>query len=216
MGNESNRVSDLSDHCRIVSAAYKLSVHKTKDLPDLVCPEVAFVGRSNVGKSSLLNGLCGRKNLARVAKTPGRTQAINFFNVDLRCSDSSREVYFADLPGYGYAKVAKSVSRNWKGLLEHYILERENLRAVVLLTDVRRELRDEEHWIADLGREGNLIVAVTKTDKVSRSEAAQKTKRIAKELSLSPQQVVGVSVLSGKQRGLEQILGLLWEILKDD
>lgn len=141
-------------------------------------PEVAFAGRSNVGKSSLLNMLLSRKGLARTSNTPGRTRQINFFDVRLsqKTQPEGRAIpprlVFVDLPGYGYAKVSKSESMGWKDLLESYLQERSTLRAVVILVDVRRGIEQEEQDLIEfLGERPDLtvLVAATKMDKLSRS-----------------------------------------------
>ncbi len=139
-------------------------------------PEIAFAGRSNVGKSSLLNMMLSRRGLARTSNTPGCTRQINFFDVRLaqRETDAGRppRVVFVDLPGYGYAKVSKSESLGWKKLLESYLHDRPTLRAVVILVDIRRGLeQEEEDLIEFLEQRPELLifVAATKMDKLARS-----------------------------------------------
>lgn len=140
-------------------------------------PEVAFAGRSNVGKSSLINVLVNRKKLARTSSTPGRTQAINFF-----CVDSL--LYLVDLPGYGYARVPLEVRKSWGGMVETYLKSRENLKAVVLILDVRRDPGQEENdllgWLAHY--QVPCITVLTKADKLSRNQAASRAKRLAGDL----------------------------------
>ncbi len=135
-------------------------------------PEIAFAGRSNVGKSSLLNMMLARKGLARTSNTPGCTRQINFFDVKLARAEDPKRVVFVDLPGYGYAKVSKSEATAWKELLEGYLHDRPNLRAVVILVDVRRGLEQEELDLIEFleQRESlEILVAATKIDKISRS-----------------------------------------------
>lgn len=134
-------------------------------IPDLHLPEVAFAGRSNVGKSSLLNRLVGHLRLARVSKTPGRTQQINFFVVD-------ESLVFADLPGYGFARVPLPVKEQWKHLVESYLASRPTLRAVIILVDIRRGLQADDALLLDLlaSRRIPAIVVATKVDKLNRSE----------------------------------------------
>ena len=144
--------------------------------------EVAFVGRSNVGKSSCLNTLVGGSSVARVSKTPGRTQSINFFEVPRR----GEQVLFADLPGYGYAKVPLSVTRKWDRMVGDYLIGRENLRLVVVLVDLRRDPtsldRKMINWLNDAGRVGLLVL--TKADKISKSKRLHRRTLICKGLGV--------------------------------
>ncbi|MFH1092327.1 MAG: ribosome biogenesis GTP-binding protein YihA/YsxC [Pseudomonadota bacterium] len=144
-------------------------------LPDR--PEVAFAGRSNVGKSSLLNRLLNRRNLAHTSRTPGRTQTINFFEV-------GRDMYFVDLPGYGYAKVPVSVRATWGPMVERYLTAPRDLRLVVLLVDIRREPGQEESgliaWLESLG--ASCLPVATKADKVSRGQRPARLAAIEKRL----------------------------------
>jgi len=129
-------------------------------------PEIAFAGRSNVGKSSLINTLVKRKKLARTSSTPGRTQSINFFSMN-------DQLYLVDLPGYGYAKVPLNVKKSWQDMVETYLRTRSNLKAVVVILDIRRDLTpgDTEllNWLKYY--HVNIILVLTKADKVSRQEA---------------------------------------------
>lgn len=134
-------------------------------IPPPTIPEVAFAGKSNVGKSSLLNRLCGRKGLARVSKTPGRTQQLNFFLFDER-------LMLVDLPGYGFARVPLEVKANWKMLVEGYLTNRRTLRAVVVIVDVRRGIGHDDAQLLDFldARGIRSILVATKLDKVKRGE----------------------------------------------
>ncbi len=139
---------------KILSAEFVTSATQPSQFPPATLPEVAFAGRSNVGKSSLLNGLLGRKGLARVSHTPGRTQLLNFF-----CVTAERQGVFmcVDLPGYGYAKVAKAVRDQWGPMIETYLKGRPSLRGLVVLTDIRRGETEEVNlveWARNLGLEG--------------------------------------------------------------
>jgi GTP-binding protein len=153
---------------RTHAATFLRGAAEPAHLPRLPYPEVAFAGRSNVGKSSLLNRLVGQHRLARVSKTPGRTQQINFFLVDER-------LVFVDLPGYGFARVPRHVQEQWKHLVEAYLMQRPNLRAVVVLVDLRRGVQaDDARLLAYLAAYGiATIVVATKADKLSRSERAR-------------------------------------------
>ena len=139
--------------------------------PEEKLPEIAFVGRSNVGKSSLMNALFNRKNLVKTSSTPGKTQLINYFLVDKR-------TYFVDLPGYGYAKIPKRMLDNWQKMLEGYISESEELRLICLLIDSRHNLMEIDkqmaEWLNFLGTP--FIVVLTKTDKLPRNKIAKQKK----------------------------------------
>jgi GTP-binding protein len=154
---------------RARKATFLTSAAKPADFPTATHPEIAFAGRSNVGKSSLINALCGVDGLARTSRTPGRTQLINWFTIDPPAGDT---LAFVDLPGYGYAKVPTAMQASWQGLIESYLGKRPALRAVVLLIDVRRGVeREEEDLIAWLGeRNVPVIAVVTKIDKVSKHQ----------------------------------------------
>jgi len=163
--------------------------------PDSALPEIAFSGRSNVGKSSLLNRLVGRKKLARVSRTPGRTREINFFRVN----DS---FVMADLPGYGYAKVSKARKAEWRPLLEGYISRTPQLAGVVQLLDMRREPSEDDvamlDFLAELGMP--TIVVLTKSDKLTRKAAAEQADTIARSLLLDPEQTIPFSAVTGEGR----------------
>jgi GTP-binding protein len=167
-----------------------------KDFPRTRWPEIAFVGRSNVGKSSLLNALLARKGLAKVSATPGKTQTINFFALN-------KAVFFVDLPGYGYAKVPQAIQRSWRAFIEAYLSERDTLRAVVLLIDARHpptELDATMHqWLASYGVPA--IVVATKADQVPRGRRREAQERIATTLGLAEREsVVFVSSQTGEGR----------------
>ena len=140
--------------------------------------EVAFAGRSNVGKSSLLNALVNRKNLARTSSTPGRTQALNFFRVNDRFT-------FVDLPGYGYARVSLEVKKTWRGMVETYLRSRPNLEAVVVIVDIRRDLEEDDRslmeWLKQEGK--NVIPVLTKVDKLTRRERESRVRKMENDLS---------------------------------
>lgn len=159
-------------------------------------PEVAFAGRSNVGKSSCLNALTGRRKLARVSKTPGRTQAINFFDVPR----SGRLVRFADLPGYGFAKAPKKVRQSWERMIGDYLRFRESLALVVVLVDIRREATDLDQqmidWLSDSHRTG--LVVMTKADKLSRNQALTQRSRVRKGLGVPHEASMAFSSPTGQ------------------
>jgi GTP-binding protein len=163
--------------------------------PETTLPEIAFAGRSNVGKSSLLNRLVGRKSLARVSRTPGRTREINFFNVNDR-------FVLADLPGYGYARVSKEKKNEWRPMLEQYLAKTPQVAGVVQLLDIRREPSQDDVAMLDLLAELEMptIVVLTKRDKLAKNAAAERAARIARELELDPDQVILFSSVTGEGR----------------
>jgi GTP-binding protein len=148
---------------QVVSATFVVGAASPAQLPPCRFPEVAFAGRSNVGKSSLLNRLLGRRKLARVSKTPGRTQQVNFFTVNER-------LMFVDLPGYGFARVPLEVKKKWSFLVASYLESRPCLRAVVLIVDMRRGIEPDDQMLMDYLEQRGIpvILALTKIDKVSR------------------------------------------------
>ena len=163
--------------------------------PESELPEVAFAGRSNVGKSSLLNRLVRRKAFARVSRTPGRTREINFFRVN-------SSFILADLPGYGYAKISKEKKADWKPLIEGYLKRTPALAGVVQLLDIRREPSDDDVAMLDYLAELELptIVVLTKFDKLSRLAAEERVEEIMKSLSLSRDQTIPFSSATGLGR----------------
>ncbi len=162
--------------------------------PEFALPEVAFAGRSNVGKSSLLNRLVRRKAFARVSRTPGRTREINFFKVN-------SQFILADLPGYGYAKISKERKADWRPLIEGY-LKSPALVGVVQLLDIRRDPSEDDMAMLDFLSEIQLptIVVLTKSDKLSRVAAAERYDAIMKDLSLEPDQTIPFSSSTGEGR----------------
>lgn len=160
------------------STLEKIAVLK-EQYPDNNLPEIAFAGRSNVGKSSLINSLINRKNLARTSQKPGKTRTINFYNVN----ETFRLV---DLPGYGYAAVSKSHRDDWGEIIDRYLHSRENLKEVFLLVDIRHEPNENDlmmyNWIIEMGFSGYVIA--TKLDKVGKSRLQQYIKVIANKLNI--------------------------------
>jgi GTP-binding protein len=160
------------------AAEFMIAVHELRQLPADVGAEIAFAGRSNVGKSSVINALCHRRKLARTSRTPGRTQQLVVFGL-------APDTRFVDLPGFGYAKVAKSLRDHWRKVIPVYLQSRRSLLGLVLITDVRHPLRAEEldllSWCNDAGLRANLVL--NKADKLSRNQARQAVLRARRELS---------------------------------
>ncbi len=169
----------------IKSAEFIKSAVKPSQYPSGTMPEIAFIGRSNVGKSSLINTLVNRKRLARTSSTPGRTQLINFFSIN-------EAIAFVDLPGYGYAKVPESVKRKWGPMIETYLAHRSNLRAVVMILDIRRIPAAEEFALADWLARYHIasIWVLTKSDKLSRSKQQTQKRLIAEVLAVSEEKLI--------------------------
>jgi len=163
--------------------------------PEIALPEIAFAGRSNVGKSSLLNRLVRRKAFARVSRTPGRTREINFFEVNGR-------FVLADLPGYGYARISKERRAEWRPLIEGYLRGSRNLRGVVQLIDVRRDPSDDDLQMLDFLSEigAPTIVAITKVDKLSAGGAGARLAELTRALGLDEDQVIPFSAHTGRGR----------------
>lgn len=175
----------------------------TSVLPDNQMPEVAFAGKSNVGKSSLINGLINRKSLARTSQEPGKTQTINFYNVN-------KELYFVDLPGYGFAKVSKEVQQKWGVMIENYLKTSKQLKAVMLLIDIRHEPsandRNMYEWIVYNGYKP--VIIATKLDKINRSQKDKHIKMIRQGLNVLPDTVILPFSAKTKQ-GREEILNFI-------
>lgn len=167
--------------------------------PDPEFPEVAFAGRSNVGKSSLINTLLNRKNLVKTSSKPGCTQLINFFMIN-------KNTFFVDLPGYGYAKVSKKIRSQWGPMVERYLNKRENLMGVVLLIDIRREPQKEEFQLMEwlVGRNIPCLRVLTKADKLSRQKQLNRVAEISKLLMCKKEDIILFSATS--KQGKEDIL----------
>ncbi len=175
----------------------------TSILPENIMPEVAFAGKSNVGKSSLINGLMNRKSLARTSQEPGKTQTINFYNI-------SKELYFVDLPGYGFAKVSKDVQQKWGVMIENYLKTSKQLKAVMLLIDIRHEPsandRNMYEWITYNGYKP--VIIATKLDKINRSQKDKHIKMIRNGLNVLPDTLI-IPFSATTKQGREEILDFI-------
>ena len=186
-------------------AKFMVSAWQPGQFPPDGGSEVAFVGRSNAGKSSALNAITGRRDLARTSKTPGRTQLINFF--ELRAGQR-----FADLPGYGYAKVPAEMQRHWRELMARYVENRASLSGLVLVMDARRPLTDFDWQMLEWTQEQSLAthLLLTKADKLGRGEAANTLKQVREQTSdIATAQLFSAVTKSGVDEARRTILGML-------
>ena len=182
----------------------------TSKLPDNILPEIAFAGKSNVGKSSLINGIMNRKSLARTSSQPGKTQTINFYNVN-------EVFYLVDLPGYGYAKANQEVKAQWGKMIERYLHSSKQLKAVFLLIDIRHDpsANDKQmyQWILYQGY--HPIIIATKMDKLNRSQIPKAVKTVKQGLEAEKDAVV-IPFSAQTKQGREEIYDLLDSILSED
>jgi GTP-binding protein len=190
---------------KIKNSEFMTSAVKPEQYPESDTPEIAFAGRSNVGKSSLINMLLNRKGLAKTSSTPGKTQLVNFFNID----DKFRLV---DLPGYGYARVSKEKKKNWGTIIETYLSNRENLLEIFLLVDIRHTPTDEDvqmyKWIKAFGYNG--IVIATKLDKVKKSHLNTRKNDIRKTLGMEPEDVLITASSDSRQNKY-----MIWDCINE-
>ncbi|NLL78849.1 MAG: YihA family ribosome biogenesis GTP-binding protein [Clostridiales bacterium] len=179
----------------------------TSKLPENTLPELAFAGKSNVGKSSLINALMNRKSLARTSAQPGKTQTINFYNIN-------SEMYFVDLPGYGYAKVAEEVKQKWGKMIERYLHQSVQLKAVFLLIDIRHEPgandRNMYEWILHQGYQP--VIIATKLDKINRSQVQKHIKMLKEGLQVVKGTVV-IPFSAQTKQGRDEIYAYIEELL---
>lgn len=193
---------------KINQAEFVKSVARLDQLPKDGLPQIAFAGRSNVGKSSLLNKLFNRKNLALVSASPGKTRLLNFYRVNNSC-------YFVDLPGYGFAKVSKAQQESWRRLIEAYLSRSRDLRGVVVLTDIRLEVQQSDRqmleWLRSLGTP--FVVVGTKADKLSRMQLQRRIKENLEALAdLNVSEILPFSALTGEGRA--ELLAVIGRLIR--
>lgn len=196
----------------VVDARFLFGLPRWKTLPEAPLAQVCFCGRSNVGKSSLLNCLAGRKALARVSNTPGRTQAINVFAVTLRRAEERRTMWFVDLPGYGFAEAPAEVRRQWKPMMLSYLKGNRHLRAAAALLDIRRKPSLEDRELLQLLTECEVpaIPVVTKADKVGKTQRTKHLNEIADSLGMGRGDLWAFS--SETREGRADMLAALFEL----
>lgn len=182
----------------------------TSKLPENIHPEIAFAGKSNVGKSSLINALMGRKGFARTSSAPGKTQTINFYNIN-------NEIYLVDLPGYGYAKISQTEREKWGVMIENYLNTSEKLRAVFLLVDIRHQptVQDRQmfEWMAYVGYDP--IVIATKADKIKRSQLDKQVKMLREGLNADKDTII-VPFSAENHLGLVTILDFMDQVIENE
>ena len=181
----------------INNANYELTAVKPEQYPVNNIPEIAFVGRSNVGKSTIINALLNRKNLARVSSSPGKTREINFYNID-------NKLYFVDLPGYGYASVSKDKKSSWRDVIETYLYSRHQLKLIIMLVDIRHTPSNDDklmyEWI--LSRSILQMVVATKADKIPRSQVNGRLQDI---ISTLDERIIPIPFSSETKQGRDEV-----------
>ncbi|HOK09508.1 MAG TPA: ribosome biogenesis GTP-binding protein YihA/YsxC [Candidatus Hydrogenedens sp.] len=194
---------------KISSVEFKKSILEIKDAPRERKPEIAFAGKSNVGKSSLLNALWGRKNLAKTSNTPGKTRTINFFEVN-------RKFYMVDLPGYGYAEVPLSLKQQWNKLMFDYLTQSNQLKLVVVLIDSRHGLTDKDISLLDFLEEHSIptLLVATKIDKLGNAQRKIQLDKIRKELNLDEEAII-VPFSAITKEGVAPLWKIIQEVLEE-
>jgi len=189
---------------KVRSTEFVISAVNRDQYPADGMPEIAFVGRSNVGKSSIINSLLNRRGIARTSQNPGKTRTINFFRIN-------SEFLFADLPGYGYAKVSKTEQAKWGDIMERYLSDRQQLKCICILVDIRHEPKEDDRrmyeWARHFGYE--CLIIATKSDKISRGQYQKQFSLIRKKLGITGEKIIPVSSL--KKTGIDE----LWKEIED-
>ena len=195
---------------RVLDARFVTTAVEEGGWPPGDVPEIAFVGRSNVGKSSMINALTGRRKLVRVSNTPGRTRTLNFFDVVLERDGARRTVRLADLPGYGFAKVSKAERSSWEGMITSYLQRRVSLRGVVAIVDAEVGATEDDvrtlTYLVSAGR--RVLVAATKVDRLGKSHRKPRLAATAERLSVPLDTVVGFSAT--EKLGVPEVWEALW------
>ena len=195
---------------KIISTEFLVGAVSAKQYPKEDFPEFAFVGRSNVGKSSLIKSLLNRKKLVRISSSPGKTREINFFNIN-------ETMMFADLPGYGFARVPPALQKKWKTMIEEYLTQRKPLIAIIFIVDVRRKPTELDltlkEWLEELDRD--YILVITKADKISSSERSKQVKQI--KTAFMGKNALGFNVYSSlKNTGRKELWAQLQKLSCED
>ena len=181
---------------------------KMSQYPEDGLPEIAFAGKSNVGKSSLINTMMNRRALARTSQNPGKTRTINFYKI----TTDSEPLYFVDLPGYGYAKAPKTEIEKWGKMIENYLLKRQSLRSIILLIDIRHEPGKNDvlmyEWLKHYGY--SIVIVATKADKIKRSQLQKHLAMLKNSLSLEKGDIL-IPFSSETKQGREE----LWNIIQN-
>jgi GTP-binding protein len=182
---------------RVLDARFLITATNLKQCPKPSLPEIAFAGRSNVGKSSMINTLCNRRKLVRVSNTPGRTRTLNFFDVDLEVDRRKRTLRLCDLPGYGYAKASKAERDQWQDMISEYLTQRSALVAIVAIVDAEVGPLDSDRQLLGFLSEARagVLVAATKLDRVPKSKRAGQLAKVMQGLEVPAEAVVGFSAV---------------------
>lgn len=198
----------------IIRASYCATAVKIEQYPEGDYPEIAFIGRSNVGKSSLINSLCRHNGLARISGTPGKTQTINFYKVTFKFSDEDkRDFFLVDLPGYGYARAGQTNKKQWAGFINQYITESSRLKMVCQLIDIRHDPMESDilsyHWLKE--HDVPVQIIATKADKIARGHLKKHTHVIQQNLNLETDDVIPYSAVKGF--GRPELLAKIAQVL---
>lgn len=190
----------------VVRAKFITSAVRADQYPSNSLAEIAFVGRSNVGKSSLINSVCRQNKIAKVSSTPGKTQTINFYELHAKAvfngEEARRDFHLVDLPGYGFAKASRDSKQQWSGFIRQYLTSSDNLKLVCQLIDIRHDIMESDltcyHWLLSSGLPVQIIL--TKTDKLSKQMATAQYRGLAKSLGLAPEEVIAYAAPSHQGR----------------